>query len=624
MVVAEQKAAKISKQTEREVKSGRNEKRKENEKQTEANTAAIAEEAGTVASEARAVAERATTDAEVRNATEKADATLEKVNNQLALLGYYEADKVDKDFNETYGYLRDVEKKAVKDAAELAERLADDLGIDIYEATHSVPGKGGKRKSKPLAVANIAPIGGDITIHLPLADGKDLSIYINLKTTSAKGSPVQGDSLEVGNIMYRIEKPNATGHERYGGNNFAAPDITYDRLRDEISRVIDRAVRETPQPKKVNVERLVRELQEKGKARLHDHTEEVKEKPAKKNSPKKKSVSLKREPTVGDLFGDLFDNNDSDSKDNDTARTRQAGGSSQEDGTVGRISAERDGVLDTRSAGGTDGGGTAGVPDTAGTVADGERKDVSGQRGGGSALGGNHGDGEIAGRLPYGGRGVGNGAPAAGRNGHRGSAAASAGVQDKTGSGGEGVRHGMQADGRPSSDPGGDGLYTPAAERPSPSGTAGNRREVQGGGRRELEPGFKRNYLYPENSSEIDNMTPQQRLRSNVEALEIVRTLMKEGRESTADEREILGRYCGWGGVDLGRAYSTDMMRGSSNGRWGTKTENDKLLSRLADIIDDLDPDGKRGVLSAINHAALTSYYTPTVVARVMMIPPQV
>jgi hypothetical protein len=93
---------------------------------------------------------------------------------------------------------------------------------------------------------------------------------------------------------------------------------------------------------------------------------------------------------------------------------------------------------------------------------------------------------------------------------------------------------------------------------------------------------------------------------------------MKEGREATADERDILGRYRGWGGVDLGRAYSTDMMRRSSNGRWGTQTENDKLLSRLADIIDELDPEGKRGVLSSINRAALTSYYTPTAVAKTL------
>ncbi len=48
---------------------------------------------------------------------------------------------------------------------------------------------------------------------------------------------------------------------------------------------------------------------------------------SKKNNSKKKDVSLKREPTVGDLFGDLLSDLDSKDKDNDTARTRQAGSS---------------------------------------------------------------------------------------------------------------------------------------------------------------------------------------------------------------------------------------------------------------------------------------------------------
>ena len=49
-----------------------------------------------------------------------------------------------------------------------------------------------------------------------------------------------------------------------------------------------------------------------------------KEKPAKKNNSKKKDVSLNRESTVGDLFGDLFGNNDLDNKDNeDNQRTRR-------------------------------------------------------------------------------------------------------------------------------------------------------------------------------------------------------------------------------------------------------------------------------------------------------------
>lgn len=867
MVVAEQKATKISKQTEQEVKTERNEKRKEDEKQTEANTAAITEEAGTVTSEARAVAERATTDTEVRKATEKVDATLEKVNNQLALLGYYEADKVEKDFNEAYGYMRNAEKKAVKDATALAKRIADDLGVDIYEATHTAPGKNGKRKSKPLAVANIAPIGGEITIHLPLEDGKNLSIYIILKANDTKGSLVPGDNLEVGDIMYRLEKPNASGQERYGRNNFVSSDVAYNELLDGIRRITDstevrdksnpdiksylaehlnsiakdksiqqiinpatgnseevirdylanelpgyvidhftnyadpkvktlleyvtgdkslskeenkknldliidalidrarsilkdgedveefhggeqvysvkhgaykhilaafhgsdgkteyytfsdgtkananevqktepqrdlteeisqpvigqptnnkllaqyNALKEkhpdtkilirvgdfyetyqddakdlsktlgivltkrndgvnmvgfpyhaldtylpkliragyrvaineqlelpktnedvvpngTPQPKKVNVESLVRELQDKGKARLSEHTEDEKattqkEKPTKKNNSKKKSVSLKREPTVGDLFGDLFDNNDLDSKDNDTARTRQAESSSRENGTVGSISTERDGVLDTRSTGTADGGEAARVSDTAGTVADGERKELLGQRSSRSTSGGNHGDGEAERPMPERGQRIGDRDDANGRS-------AIARATDES-----------QRTSRPAAGSSEQLVHSEARR----GGRGGNVASAK-----QPEPKFKRNYLYPEDSSEVDNMTPQQRLRSNVEALELLRSLMKEGREATADERDVLGRYRGWGGVDLGRAYSTDMMRRSSNGRWGTQTENDKLLSRLADIIDELDPDGKRGVLSAINRAALTSYYTPTAVAKTL------
>ena len=801
MVVAEQKAAKISKQTEQEVKTERNEKRKEDEKQTEANTAAITEEAGVVASKARTVAKRATVDTEVRKATEEVEAALEKVNNQLALLGYYEAEKVAKDFNEAYGYMRNAEKKAVKDATTLAKRIADDLGVDMYEATHTAPGKNGKRKSKPLAVANIAPIGGEITIHLPLEDGKNLSIYIILKANDTKGSLIQGDNLEVGNIMYRLENPNASGQERYGVNKFAESDTTYNELLKGIKTLTDRKTAEVPTEQSTNSRLLAQynALKEKypdakvllrvgdfyetyqddatdlsktlgivltkrndgvnmvgfpyhaldtylpkliragyrvaindkdgtandtptpnglegrftsvediegifGKTFVNDETgteikvghftspykvaiklngqasieewrhlaktlnkegwqekivpdlhgfnigdkvmykgkeatlydidrsdnnrpildtglapvmydvaywEELspvtnseeanaakeekvnteKEKPTKKNNSKKKDVSLEREPTVGDLFGDLFDNNDLDSKDNDTARTRQAESSSRENGTVGSISTERDGVLDTRSTETADGGEAARVSDTASTVADGERKELLGQRSSRSTSGGNHGDGEAERPMPERGQRIGDRDDANGRSAIARATDESQRTSRPAAGSSEQLVHGEARRG-------GRGRNVASAKQP--------------------EPKFKRNYLYPENSSEVDNMTPQQRLRSNVEALEVVRTLMKEGREATADERDVLGRYRGWGGVDLGRAYSTDMMRRNSNGRWGTQTENDKLLSRLADIIDELDPDGKRGVLSAINRAALTSYYTPTAVAKTL------
>lgn len=66
-----------------------------------------------------------------------------------------------------------------------------------------------------------------------------------------------------------------------------------------------------------------------------------KEKPTKKNNSKNNSVSLNRESTVGDLFGDLFGNNDLDNKDNeDNQRTRRENRKS-DDGVSQRESSER-------------------------------------------------------------------------------------------------------------------------------------------------------------------------------------------------------------------------------------------------------------------------------------------
>lgn len=117
---------------------------------------------------------------------------------------------------------------------------------------------------------------------------------------------------------------------------------------------------------------------------------------------------------------------------------------------------------------------------------------------------------------------------------------------------------------------------------------------------------FTNNYRYPEDAAGIDDYTPAQRLSANVKALDILRNLLREGRQATPGEREVLGRFRGWGGINLGRAYSTYTMRDSGS----------KELKQLADIIDELDPDGKRGILKAVNRAVLTSYYTPTEIAR--------
>ena len=226
-----------AKEATNKLKSQRNEQRKEADEQRAADTTALAREGETTASEAESQLASEGVEQGADEIAEGIDDELDKVNDQLALLGYYEADHVKKDYNEATGYMRNAEKKAVKDAANLASSLIDDLGLDREEATHGAPGKNGKRKTKPLAVANIAPAGGDITMHLPLAEGREL--YMNISLFPSAGKDVagyEGDNLEVDLVMWRVENPNAKGNDRYGRNNYAPEDVTYKQLLELVQR----------------------------------------------------------------------------------------------------------------------------------------------------------------------------------------------------------------------------------------------------------------------------------------------------------------------------------------------------------------------------------------------------
>lgn len=218
MIVEEGKAQVAAEKANNELKATRNEQRKETEKQTAANTDAVAAEAKSVASEATALAETSSDEQALTGAAERVDETLDKVNEQLALLGYYEADEVEKDYNEAYGYMRNAEKKAVKDAANLASQLIFDLNLNHYEASHSKQtDKKGNRKKKPLAVSNISPIGGDVSIHLPLEEGRELYLTIGVEPRAAKGvDGFGGSDLEVTHIMFRVDHPEGTVNDRYG------------------------------------------------------------------------------------------------------------------------------------------------------------------------------------------------------------------------------------------------------------------------------------------------------------------------------------------------------------------------------------------------------------------------
>ena len=238
MIVEEGKAQVAAEKANNELKATRNEQRKETEKQTAANTDAVAAEAKSVASEATALAETSSDEQALTGAAERVDETLDKVNEQLALLGYYEADEVEKDYNEAYGYMRNAEKKAVKDAANLASQLISDLNLSHYEASHSKQAdKKGNRKKKPLAVSNISPIGGDVSIHLPLEEGRELYLTIGVEPRAAKGvDGFGGSDLEVTHIMFRVDHPEGTGNDRYGRNFFVDSNVTYSDLLKQVQR----------------------------------------------------------------------------------------------------------------------------------------------------------------------------------------------------------------------------------------------------------------------------------------------------------------------------------------------------------------------------------------------------
>lgn len=718
MIVEEGKAQVAAAKANNELKATRNEQRKETEKQTAANTDAVAAEAKSVASEATALAETSSDEQALTGAAERVDETLDKVNEQLALLGYYEADEVEKDYNEAYGYMRNAEKKAVKDASNLASQLIDDLGLDRFEATHREADKKGKRKTKPLAVANIAPAGGDVSMHLPLAEGRELYVNIQLVPSAGKGiTNFGGDNLEVTGIMFRVNNPNGTGNDRYGRNEWVNNDVTYSELLDKVKREaykyipertevadgkyatgdkvqystdggrtwtdavvvqpndeggirIDTGLApvmwvnahpdqlrhkpsESAEPKHEAVgdfyedginEDAVAALPEDTAIQLHvvdilnpgmtDHSMKSKieslntllpkisdkklseldkeygddkdmgthikaemarrakdggvqptssEEPADKPKPASKKNATKKvkpEQPVGDLFAGLFDepNNNETADSNSSSPSQTVAGAERPD-TVGIDETGTDGAERTTAVAGTDG----------------ERStDASRENGREAADGAVHGTDEVGGIQPP----VGN----RGRDESTADGTVSNGATDERGrvAGPRTVQTG-EIDGG--------GKELSSGEPASSTGEGGGPATVKK--QRTPVRKFTNNFHYGTDGNEADKYTPAQRLEGNVSAIEVIAKLFKEGRKATDEEKQILSRFRGWGQIDqLSKFYSVDQMRRDTYGN--------SPYRRLANAIDTLDPDGKKGVFAGIKRAALSSYYTPTKIASAM------
>ena len=230
--------------------------------------------------------------APLEEAVKKVDEHLEKVNKQLALLGYYEAATVEKDYNESYGYMRNAEKKAVKDVKLLFDKLVKDLGLEDIVASKKSARKG-KKGSNRFVYSNIAPIGGDVCMNIPLKDGAELNAYFHLDV-------IDGDNLQLSGVMYRIEQG---GNSR--SNNFINSDATYDEMLRAFRYVSKKWL---PLEDFVSMAGRIA----------------VQETDSKKETKNKKG-KVTQQTVIGDLFGNL--NTNDESKNNEEEVRLQPGSS---------------------------------------------------------------------------------------------------------------------------------------------------------------------------------------------------------------------------------------------------------------------------------------------------------
>lgn len=270
------------------LKDQRNEQRKKEADETSADTETIVGKAETTASEVESKLEDATTEQDAERLSRDLDKEVEKVNEQLALLGYYEAEEVDNDYNEAYGYMRNAERKATQDAHNLATQLASDLGLNI-DAKDKVKKRKNAGFGSDIVRSNVAPAGGEVNITMPLAEGREL--WLHLYLDKDKGT----DNLILTNIMYRAVNTTGKGEYYLTQNNFANPTAKYDELLAGIRRAVRHLLPEdkvqpssplTPQPG----EDLVKVAERVSK------------------DVKAKKTRVKPEQPIGDLFGGLFDN----------------------------------------------------------------------------------------------------------------------------------------------------------------------------------------------------------------------------------------------------------------------------------------------------------------------------
>lgn len=291
-----------------------------------------------------------------------------------------------------------------------------------------------------------------------------------------------------------------------------------------------------------------------------------------------KKKAIKPEQQVGDLFGGLFD--EPENSDNNVKRESDTKGQGVDKGerahTMGNDAPRTNGGKHPRGTEPTDKVGAT----------DAERSDV--ERG---TDGTSHGTDEERGlQQPAGNRGrdeVGTSERGAGAADERGGTSEPRPASEReTDNGGKGLSEGEPAAG------------TREGGRPASVKDTTKKPERK----------FSRNFRYDEDENEADSYSPKQRLEANVKAIETLAEVLFGGKPATDEQKAIISRFRGWGQVDLGNYYDLDHIIRS--------TYTDSPLHRLAKAIQKLDPQGEKKLFGAIKQASLSSYYTPTKIAK--------
>lgn len=507
---------------------------------------------------------------DLRQKVDDVDASVADINDQLALLGYYDTTGAQpENENESTGYMRVAEKKFKNDLEKLSKVIAKAYGLTPEQ----------RKKKDVWANTNLAPIGGEGTIKLCLPDGRKLAIYVSVDRVDVPGKSTAGiDNLKVVNAVMRIED-NRDGGTKYGIDELETGKLSFDTIEKDLNNILG-------QKPSIHLVEAVKSISTNKKSKKVS---------TKSNNGKKKTVSSQTEPQQLDLFGDYEIPKKQDNGSNNETTSRETGDDGRGRRQVGTVLAPTDDVSKPNIPVPNAGTGDKKGNNTAAEEPNGNRNSTVQA---GPSVGSGDGDNP---KRSDGGKQDNGDLSRGGRTERLGD------TKDKRSDNG---RTSKESEGNDKSEgTRGSGRHV-LDESPVEIENGGDK-DIAGNPKTEREksaPKNTRNFLLPDDIKDGTSYSQKQMGADNIRALEIIRDLIREKREATEDERKELGRFHGWGNLDIALKYSANYVDYNLRDQY----------NQLHQVISEIDPTGNLHLLDSIRNAALTAFYTPPSLGRVI------